>query len=1252
VSLTVSRVEVRNVRSIEHVVLDFDTTGVTALIGRIGTGKCLPGDTPIFDAATGESIPIEQFVRERRKMTLGLHGGRIGPVRVKDWMALGTKPTVTITLRSGSRIRVATTHPILTDQGCVPAGELTSAHWVAEAARLPQSGPSLLAVDEAFLAGLLLGDGCLQLSSVSFTSMEGDCSKKFTELVERILPGATVHKVPRRKGLASQHQIRSVLGRPGSQDRADYARDLFQRLSDIGVAWSRYYDSARLPRVERRSMFTWDILTQIEQDYGLDLTVEKNTLHTPRAAVEWAKEIGLSGHSGSKRVPQNALLMPDEQVWAILAGLWMTDGWVFNRKKANGTSQPEVALVTKSRGLADDIRMLFIRVGIRTTVHAAPNAKLGTTYWRVSVSTDGIRKMSPMPLVGPKAAALVIAMDSVATTRPSRSHDMIPPAFTGQVRGRRSTRSYSYSANQLGVSPMSREVFRSFVPESEIAAQETNWSPVVSVEATELVECFDIEVDTPEHLYLAQSFVVHNSTALEIIPWVDFGTPPPGVGQGELRRLGAEGAVCRAEVTHTIGGVEVRSVRGLTRKVAKDGTVSESAWAKLFLDGTEVTQVTPSKLTAKMTELTGLTGKMFRSMQYIGQSQLPRLAEGTPGDIAALIEELTGITPLTKAIEGASKTAGKAEQAARALPGDPAVLAEYEQTLTEANDELAPLAQAHASSVESAVTAAGVLSSAAVTLNGLRARRERSDTARSRMAALSERRDSQQQALADADAELAEQDGTLGADFDPALTMDLITTLRGLTKTHVRTGHDLASATTAVKVASADLEDCVTEAGDPDGDTLATLDRRVGVASEHAAQHTATVGACVDRIDRLRRQIVSLRAHAGDATCPTCSQPIPDVQTLIDHLKGEGAAARVEEDAARAKLAKATAKVESLTAAVSRITQEHARRRDAQVRLDRETARLRDAQAAHSAARTGLLDVLGRDQDVSSEALGAEAEDRVATLTAMIDTAQRALTLRARRRMLGEGFDDTCQALTRARAAAADTVDENDLLAAIDAEATARVVSTEALAARAAAAAAVAAVNAKVEHARSVADAEAGRVTAKKEATRAAECSRASVSLLGALRRDLLTDYTAQIADAASDLLSSLDCEHVAITLDDSFAPGVVRADGSTLALVHLSGGEKYRAAMCLRLGITAHIAGGGGMPMIFGDEITAAYDSDTREAVVAFLSSLGMPMVLVGHTDEVLSISSRAYTFSKTSPEAGSRIRRSTSPTPVGVAV
>lgn len=733
------------------------------------------------------------------------------------------------------------------------------------------------------------------------------------------------------------------------------------------------------------------------------------------------------------------------------------------------------------------------------------------------------------------------------------------------------------------------------------------------------------------------------STALDIIPWVDWGTPPPGVGQGELRRLGAESAVCRAEVTHLIGGVEVRAVRGLTRKVAKDGTVSESAWAKLFLDGTEVTQVTPSKLTAKMTELTGLTGKMFRSMQYIGQSQLPRLAEGTPGEIAALIEELTGIAPLTKAIEGASKAAGRAEQAARALPGDPAVLAGYEQAVTDANGEMAPLTRVHAAAIDRAAAAGTEVGSAAGVVTGLRARSERVSAARTEVATLTERARSQQRSLSDAETQLADLCSAGGADVDPVRAADLIATIRAQITTHGRTGHDLRSAHAA---AAAAWDDAQAVAADPDEDSAATLDERLGAASEKVAAHTATIGACVDRIDRVRDQIAGLRAHAGDAACPTCSQPIPDVETLIDHLKDQGDAARVEEDAARAAWAGATATVESLTARVARSARDRARRRDAVVRRDRAAVAVRAAVSAHDAAVNGLLDVVGRGQDVPPERLVEVAEDRVASLIAEQATAQRVAVVRALRDDLAISVAATGEALAAATLAAEDTVDEGVLAAAIDAEATARAVSSEAVAARAAAAAQVAAAQATAGHARSVRDAEAARVTAKSDATHRAECSRASVGLLGALRRDLLTDYTTQIADAASDLLSSLDCEHVAITLDDAFTPRVVRADGSVLALVHLSGGEKYRAAMCLRLGITAHLAGGGGMPMVFGDEITAAYDSDTREAVVSFLASLGMPMVLVGHTDEVVSISSRAYTFTKPGPGTGSRVRVASSPT------
>ena len=72
------------------------------------------------------TVPIRQFVLEQRKHTLGLRNGRIERVPVVDWMVLGERPTVEITLRNGARVEVAETHPILTDRGCVQAKDLSS----------------------------------------------------------------------------------------------------------------------------------------------------------------------------------------------------------------------------------------------------------------------------------------------------------------------------------------------------------------------------------------------------------------------------------------------------------------------------------------------------------------------------------------------------------------------------------------------------------------------------------------------------------------------------------------------------------------------------------------------------------------------------------------------------------------------------------------------------------------------------------------------------------------------------------------------------------------------------------------------------------------------------------------------------------------------------------------------------------------------------------------------------------------------
>ena len=109
-----------------------------------------------------------------------------------DWVSLGERPIVEVMLRNGGRIQVAETHPILTDRGCVQAKDLTTAHWVAEAATIPPLGPPRFTVDEAMLLGLLLGDGSLSNTGITLTAGDEEIGDLFRQLVERLFPGATV----------------------------------------------------------------------------------------------------------------------------------------------------------------------------------------------------------------------------------------------------------------------------------------------------------------------------------------------------------------------------------------------------------------------------------------------------------------------------------------------------------------------------------------------------------------------------------------------------------------------------------------------------------------------------------------------------------------------------------------------------------------------------------------------------------------------------------------------------------------------------------------------------------------------------------------------------------------------------------------------------------------------------------------------------------------------------------------------------
>lgn len=733
-----------------------------------------------------------------------------------------------------------------------------------------------------------------------------------------------------------------------------------------------------------------------------------------------------------------------------------------------------------------------------------------------------------------------------------------------------------------------------------------------------------IDLDTDGITALIGHIGSGKSTILEAVAFANWGAPPPGVAQGELRRLGAEGDKAYAEVTQIIDGIEVRAVRGLTRKVSK-GAVSEVAYAKLFLDGEQVAQITPSKLTAKMIELTGMTGRMFRSMQFIGQAQLPRLAEGTPGDIQSLIEELTGIDPLTRAIEAASKAAGKAEQAVRALPGDPDVLEEHQRALDDELYGIDALRGADRSAAGRSGDAARDAAGASRELSGLRARRDAAQRSVAEIAALTERRSSFAAALDDAESDLR----ALGPDPDDAADSGAAADmLRGLLRDaglSEQAADDARRRSERAAAAAAAAWAAVPEPHDGEADP-AVLALKAADLEAARSEHESTA-------NRKAAQARSLLGAGSDPHCPTCQQPLPDAAELaadIGRLADRAAAAadalRPAIDRARAQLAEALAIREAGTASAV---------------ADQAESDLRDARTASSAARRLLSGALDLPEPTGASDLEAAAHARLIELAGIAARRQRASELGAKLAILRASLDSTDESIAQARRDTQDAPDDEALDRAAVAASKAGDEAAQAAAEAAAASTALSVAQARVDGAQAVRDAEAARLAAKAGAMSRAETGRASVTVLSALRRDLLADCTSLIADAASDLLSGMDCDHVAISLDETFIPRVIRADGASLPLAHLSGGEKYRAAMCLRLGITAAISGGGAMPMIFGDEITAAYDSGTRESVVSFLAGLGMPMVLVGHTDEIAAISSRTYEFSRRPGAGGSAVKR-----------
>jgi hypothetical protein len=106
--------------------------------GAIGWGKCLEGDTLVFDDKTGCRLPIRDLV-DRKPMvpSLAPEGALIHTEASKVWMS-GVKPCIRATLDSGQKLDASYDHPVLTPSGYLPMAVLKPGSLVACARYLPE----------------------------------------------------------------------------------------------------------------------------------------------------------------------------------------------------------------------------------------------------------------------------------------------------------------------------------------------------------------------------------------------------------------------------------------------------------------------------------------------------------------------------------------------------------------------------------------------------------------------------------------------------------------------------------------------------------------------------------------------------------------------------------------------------------------------------------------------------------------------------------------------------------------------------------------------------------------------------------------------------------------------------------------------------------------------------------------------------------------------------------------------------------
>jgi replicative DNA helicase len=249
----------------------------------------------------------------------------------------------------------------------------------------------------------------------------------------------------------------------------------------------------------------------------------------PAGVNLWLRELGIYGQrSLEKRVPAAIFTLSNRQVALFLRHLWATDGTISPRKPGQRGCHG-VHFSTCSRGLADDVAALLLRLGIVARIQTV------TAGYRNPVHMVWVRGVDHQMLFlntvgcfGPRVVPGERLLAALVDVKANTNVDTLPEEMLWRVRFL--MQQQSVSRRQMSAMLGQKNVCFEHAPSrrlmaeygrilgdrylQEAAGSDIFWDRIVSVEPVGEEEVFDLTV--PEtSCWLLDGVVSHNSGAIE-----------------------------------------------------------------------------------------------------------------------------------------------------------------------------------------------------------------------------------------------------------------------------------------------------------------------------------------------------------------------------------------------------------------------------------------------------------------------------------------------------------------------------------------------------------------------------------------------------------------------------------------------------------------------------------------------------------------------------------------------------------------